>query len=66
MTCTEVSRNASSPGACRRPLDLADVTLPLTGAPALARVLPLTTRLRASVPSNLSPALAVPESQKVA
>jgi len=60
-TWTDVSRNASCPGACSRPLDLADVTLPRAGAPALATVLPLTTRLRASVASNRSPALAVPE-----
>jgi hypothetical protein len=61
LTCTEVSRSASCPGACSRPLDLADVTLPRTGAPAGARVLPLTSRFRVSVASNLSPARAVPE-----
>jgi hypothetical protein len=61
LTCTEVRRNVSSPGACRRPLGLAEVTLPRAGAPVRTRVLPLTTSGRASVASNLSPALAVAE-----
>jgi DNA-3-methyladenine glycosylase len=61
LTCTDVRRIDSSPGACSRPLDFAAVTLPRAGAPERASVLPLTTRLRARVASNLSPTLAVPE-----
>src|SRR5437870_1267725 len=61
FTCTEVSRRVSSPGSCSRPLDLACVTLPCAGEPALASVLPLTTKSRASVASNDCPELAEPE-----
>src|SRR5579859_7506457 len=57
----EVSRRVSWPGAWRRPLDLALVTLPVTSSPERAIVLPSLTRSRASVPRQVSPACAVPE-----
>src|SRR4029077_13612399 len=61
LISTEVSRSVSSPGACSRPLDLAKVTLPFAGAPALARTLPSMTRALTKLALNLSPAFAVPE-----
>src|SRR5581483_449278 len=58
---SEVKRRVSWPGAWRRPLDFADVTLPRTGVPALATVLPLTTTSCARLPWNACPDRAVAE-----
>ncbi|PYX87454.1 MAG: hypothetical protein DMG68_11645 [Acidobacteria bacterium] len=61
IPATDVSRRVSCPGACSRPLDFARVTLPLTGEPAFATVLPPDTTSRARVASNVWPVFAVPE-----
>src|SRR4029077_17581484 len=46
----EVRRRLSAPGLCRRPLRFTYVTLPFTGSPALATVLPSATMLLVRVP----------------
>src|SRR6266853_199621 len=57
----EVRRRLSAPGLCRRPLRFTYVTLPFTGSPALARVLPSATMSWVRVPLQGCSLVAVAE-----